>query len=127
MQKHSRQRDAVYSALCSVKTHPTASEVYEMVRSTIPNISLATVYRNLSVLSLNGKALALNAGDGQIHYDGDVSDHSHMFCEKCRRVVDIDTPLRVDYSSVEDCEIHGYSVMFYGVCGNCLANPDREV
>ena len=54
MKNYSRQREAILEVLRSTDTHPTASWIYERVREKIPNISLGTVYRNLTVLSENG-------------------------------------------------------------------------
>ena len=53
--KHSKQRDAIYTFLMSRKDHPTAETVYANVIKEFPNISLGTVYRNLSFLVENRK------------------------------------------------------------------------
>ncbi|MBW2706713.1 MAG: transcriptional repressor, partial [Deltaproteobacteria bacterium] len=46
-----RQRQVILEELRKVDTHPSADEVYEMVRKRLPRISLGTVYRNLEILS----------------------------------------------------------------------------
>ena len=63
MKKYSRQREAVYEAVCSVRSHPTADEVYDSVKKKLPNVSLATVYRNLSLLCSEGKLIMINTGE----------------------------------------------------------------
>ena len=55
--KRSRQRDAIRSFLMSRKDHPTAEVVYDNVSKEFPNISLGTVYRNLTFLVDNGMAM----------------------------------------------------------------------
>jgi len=55
--KHSKQRDAIRNFLISRKDHPTAEVVYANVSKEFPNISLGTVYRNLSFLVDNGQAV----------------------------------------------------------------------
>ena len=87
MKRHSRQRDAVRNALCSVKSHPTASAVYDMVRAEFPNISLATVYRNLSEMYDEGNAVMLTTVSGSVHFDADTSPHSHLYCNKCANTI----------------------------------------
>ena len=47
--KYSRQRESIKEFLRSRTDHPTADTVYENLRQIYPNISLGTVYRNLSV------------------------------------------------------------------------------
>ena len=46
--KHSKQRDSILEFLAARKDHPTADVVYMNVREQLPNISLGTVYRNLT-------------------------------------------------------------------------------
>jgi len=66
--KHSKQRDAIHNFLMSRKDHPTAETVYANVIKEFPNISLGTVYRNLSFLVDNGMAVKVPCSDGSIHF-----------------------------------------------------------
>lgn len=65
--KHSKQRDAIRNFLISRKDHPTAEVVYANVSKEFPNISLGTVYRNLSFLVDNGQAVKVPCDDGSVH------------------------------------------------------------
>ncbi len=118
-QKYSRQREAVYAALRSVRTHPVAAEVYDLVRAEIPDISLATVYRNLSQLAKSGKALTITDEKGVVHFDGYVHPHNHLFCGQCHRVVDVDIPVAVSIPDGCQHRVDGYSVLFTGTCQGC--------
>ena len=51
MIKKSRQREAILQCLVNRYDHPTAETVYLSIKDDFPNISLGTVYRNLSLLS----------------------------------------------------------------------------
>ena len=51
MIKRSRQREAIRQCLTGRYDHPTAETVYMSIKDEFPNISLGTVYRNLSLLS----------------------------------------------------------------------------
>ena len=116
------QRRLILEELRSVTTHPTADEVYGMVRQKMPRISLGTVYRNLEVLSSLGLVRKLENAAGQKRFDGDVSPHHHIRCEVCGKVGDIfDAP---DISGIEhglstDFQITGVSLEFSGVCPRC--------
>lgn len=59
--KRSRQREAIVLFLKNRKDHPTADIVYQEIRHDIPNISLGTVYRNLSLLADRGDILRLSS------------------------------------------------------------------
>ncbi len=73
------------------KDHPTADVVYENVRKIYPNISLGTVYRNLSLLSELGEIQKLSNFGGADHFDGCVTPHCHFMCKKCGQVLDLET------------------------------------
>ena len=73
--KHSRQRDSILEFLATRKDHPTADTVYMNVRRSFPNISLGTVYRNLTLLADIGEISRIRLGDGVDHFDYDTSPH----------------------------------------------------
>ena len=73
--KYSRQREAIKEFMMTRKDHPTADIVYMNVRKEFPNISLGTVYRNLTLLSDMGELLRLRVGDGVDHFDATTTTH----------------------------------------------------
>ena len=82
------QRVAVYKALVSTDTHPTAEEVHKMVRKDISNISLDTVNRTLLTLAEIGAAFQVEGTGQPRRYDGGLEDHQHFRCIKCGKVID---------------------------------------
>ena len=122
MKNYSRQREAVLEALCNTKSHPTAAWIYEQVRITLPNISLGTVYRNLSGLVEDGRIRKLSFGDASDHFDGDISVHSHFYCEHCGEISDI----RLDQSQFlgeieKEYKVRAHNADFNitGKCSKC--------
>ena len=71
--KYSRQREAIKSFLMTRKDHPTADVVYHSLRADFPNISLGTVYRNLTLLADLGEIARLRLGDGVDHFQPSLS------------------------------------------------------
>ncbi len=128
--KYSRQRQLIYNFLMSRRDHPTADMVYQNVRQEHPNISLGTVYRNLTLLADRGDIQRLQVGDGVDRFDADTSWHSHFFCSECGCVTD----LRIDYLDDTlartrqefDGRIERQTICFYGVCGRCLNGPAEK-
>ena len=88
--KYSRQREAIKDFLMTRIDHPTADVVYSNVRTEFPNISLGTVYRNLTLLADLGEIARLRVGDGVDHFDADTSPHYHFVCSECGSVIDLD-------------------------------------
>lgn len=121
MKNYSRQREAILNALRATDTHPTANWIYTRVREQIPNISLGTVYRNLSELTASGDIISIDVGDGFDHYDGDITPHAHLHCKKCGSITD--AKLTTDYLS-DIGEKYGFFTessvyVAYGICKNC--------
>lgn len=121
MKNYSRQREAIIEVLRSTDTHPTAGWIYQRVREQLPNISLGTVYRNLSALSEAGEILSINVGDGYEHFDGDISPHIHLHCRCCNSITD--AYLKND-PFLEAAKENGFTpdtgaYVVYGICKNC--------
>ena len=87
-QRYSPKREEIINNLKSRCDHPTAQEVFAEVKSKFPNISLATVYRNLGELAQNGNITIVNAG-GEVHFDGDSTPHYHLVCISCGKIEDV--------------------------------------
>lgn len=119
---YSKQRETMLSLLQTMKSHPTANEIYLEMRKTEPKISLGTVYRNLNLLSKNGSIARIDSHHDSVRFDGDTSRHYHFVCNLCGKVVD----LMMDQIDLADevkeaCggEVNDHSLIFYGLCKDC--------
>lgn len=123
--RHSRQRQAVYESVQASDCHPTADDVFAMVRQQLPRVSLGTVYRNLEVLAEDGEILRLDESSGQRRYDRTTKNHCHVRCQRCGRVDDVGTEgslLNDEPQALEtDYEITGMRLSFTGICPSCQA------
>ena len=119
-----RQRKVILEELRKVNTHPSADEVYEMVRKRLPRISLGTVYRNLEVLSASGEIQKLELGCTLKRFDGMAKNHYHIRCHHCDRVTDapveFDVAINHELKDVTDYKIIGHKLEFIGICPECL-------
>lgn len=121
--KYSRHREAIKEFLCTRKDHPTADVVYMNVSREYPNISLGTVYRNLTLLVDMGEIQRLRVGDGQDHFDADISKHYHFVCTECGSVIDLEMDSIEKINDIAgmnfEGQIYGHVTYFYGTCGDC--------
>lgn len=123
-----KQRAIILEELRKVKTHPTADEMYTIVRKRLPNISLGTVYRNLDFLSENGEIRCLVTSGSSKRFDGDISQHQHIRCVHCGSIADVFHPVAAP--SVNSLKIPGFSkvltsrVEFDGVCEICASKDN---
>lgn len=103
--------------------HPSADEVYEEIRIKNPSISRATVYRNLDLLSKQGKILHVEMPRGAACFDFNTSKHYHVRCDICKKVFDIDIPdihdIKYKNIDLKGFVVKGYTTSFNGICPNC--------
>ena len=88
--KYSRQRESIKDFLQTRLDHPTADTIYENIRKIYPNISLGTVYRNLSLLAALGEITKISSTNGADRFDPNTSPHHHFICTSCQKVQDLD-------------------------------------
>ena len=122
--RQSKKRDAMLSLLQSSRDHPSADRIYHQLKPEYPDLSLATVYRNLGQLCGQGLVKRVGTVDGQERYDGQTCPHSHFICNRCGCVADLPRlapeedcveQLSVQYGfTVEDCEF-----IVRGLCKDC--------
>ena len=125
MQRYSRQREAILSNLRSRSDHPSADMVYDDLRRDYPNISLGTVYRNLTLLTEMGEIMKITTGEGADRFDANVQRHHHFICTSCQSVYDLPGMGNIDSvmdTAAASCKgtIDTYRINFYGTCEHCL-------
>lgn len=116
------QRRLIYQALEGKTTHPRAEDIYGEVRSIIPDISLATVYKTLRELVDMGELLEIKHDGEQSRFDPRTDQHNHLVCTKCGRMEDV----LQQFSGIElnETERRGFrikqsEVVFWGLCPAC--------
>lgn len=117
------QREILLDELKRSKTHPTADELYGYIRKRLPRISLATVYRNLEILSRAGLIQKLEVSGRQKRFDWNPEQHNHIFCTQCQGVDNIPTPdAQAPYIGPMQEKgycITGCRIEFFGLCPKC--------
>ncbi len=123
IQRMTDQRRVILDEIRDTKSHPTADDLYRVVRKRLPKISLGTVYRNLDILTNAGLINKLDFGSGQSRYDANLSEHYHLRCVECNRVVDVMDmpPIHYDRTVLSRTafEIIGHNLEFVGICPDC--------
>jgi Fur family ferric uptake transcriptional regulator len=128
--RNTKQREVVLEELRKLKTHPTATELHDIVRRRLPRISLGTVYRNLEILAGDGLIRKLDHGGGRARFDGDLDRHQHVVCVACGRVDDVagaPADIGADGLTAPDgYEILGYRVELAGICPDCRQRVSED-
>ncbi len=122
--KHFRKRDAILTCLRQTTEHPSAEWVFSRLKPEIPDLSLGTVYRNLSLFKEQGLITSLGTVNGVERFDGNTEPHVHYICTGCGRVLDlhkIRVPEELNQAAAMDSggQVNGCQLTFTGVCGRC--------
>jgi len=113
-------RIAILRYLLEHKTHHTAESIHKALTQEYPNLSLATVYNTLKLLSREGFIRQLNINENRTIYDSNTKPHSHFLCRICGKIEDVwedkktDFPKEINGNLIED--VHTY---YFGVCREC--------
>jgi len=117
------QREVILEQIKKSTTHPTADELYEKIKKKLPRISLATVYRNLEIMSEAGMINKLEISGRQKRFDWDLDQHDHIYCVQCHRVdnIELGDKKKITLPPEEDrgYQVSGCRVEFYGICPDC--------
>lgn len=128
--RNTRQRQVIVEELEKLSSHPTATELYQIVRQRVPHISLGTVYRNLEILSESGKISTLQLAGSEKRFDGRTDIHYHVRCVRCGRVEDlpIEPILAIDdaLKNIREFEVLSYRIEFVGICAHCKQRDQRK-
>ena len=129
------QRLAIFAALAGSRDHPSAEQIFLAVRHKLPNISLATVYKNLEALRAAGAASDVTTLHEQGRYEaalpgtGAGRPHHHLVCVSCKKVIDVHDArfdaLRVSPRVTQGFEVRAVRVQVEGICPDCKAAPKR--
>ncbi|WP_239674463.1 peroxide-responsive transcriptional repressor PerR [Mangrovibacillus cuniculi] len=117
------QRHAILEYMIGAMSHPTADDIYKALEGKFPNMSVATVYNNLRVFKEVGLVKELTYGDASSRFDFVTTDHYHVICEDCGKMVDFSYP---GLDEVEQLAAHvtGFTIShhrmeIYGSCPEC--------
>ena len=123
--KHFRKRDAILTYLQGTNAHPSAEMVYADLKQQIPDLSLGTVYRNISLFKQQGLIVSLGTVNGVERYDGNIDPHVHFVCTGCGHVTDLpglSVPEELNTAAAKeaDASVDQCHLTFHGRCRTCV-------
>ena len=125
--KHFRKREAILSCLRGTDCHPGAEWIHGQLKPAFPDLSLGTVYRNLSLFKEQGLIASVGTVAGVERFDGNTHPHVHYICTGCGSVVDLPgicVPAELTAAAARDSggQVTGCNLSFTGTCGQCAEN-----
>ena len=123
--KQFRKRNAILSYLQTTKEHPSAEAVYFGVKEECPDLSLGTVYRNLTLFKEQGLVSSVATVKGVERFDGNTAPHVHFICQDCDAVIDLmemEIPQALAQAAEAACggNVNECQLCFTGKCRGCI-------
>ena len=128
--KNFRKRNAILGYLQQVTNHPSAETIYSDLKAEIPDLSMGTVYRNLTVFKQQGLAVSVATVKGVERFDGNIDPHVHFICSECGAVIDLHqlhTPdsLNASAAACVGGKVDSCQLCFTGICRDCCNNTEK--
>lgn len=125
--RNTSQRQIVYDAL-AIMGHATTESLIEYIQKNFENISLATIYRNISIL-IDEEMVKRVKLQGEDVLETVKQRHGHFICRRCHQITDIDCS-QVDkvvkkLEVFQENQVENYDMAFYGVCQNCKKEEEK--
>lgn len=121
--KFSKQRELILNYILNSHEHLTADTIYADLKKDNPELSLGTVYRNLTKLTEIGAIKKVSLPNQVDKFDKNLEPHAHFICDECGSITDINIPGMekfLDKVSDEDgISIRKYDLTLNGICKKC--------
>ena len=121
--RNTKQKELIYSIVNNSTNHLDAYHIYELCREKMPNISLGTVYRNLTNLVNEGKIIRFNI-NGFDRYDKSIN-HFHFVCSECGTIYDVFDNLIIEKQFIDDNMVIDYELKINGICKKCIERKEK--
>jgi Fur family ferric uptake transcriptional regulator len=121
MERKTRQHQAILDVILAANRPLLAQEILQMATELVPQLSLATVYRNLKVLLDENSIRAVRLPGQNPRYERSSRSHHHHFqCRHCQRVFDLNAcPGNLEQIAPSGFVVEDHEIILYGRCEAC--------
>jgi Fur family peroxide stress response transcriptional regulator len=117
------QRVAIYKELINLDTHPTADDIYQLVKKEYPNMSFDTVNRTLQTFAAVDLVDVVEIFGGAKRFDPDLANHHHLHCIRCGAILDFSSRIYDNLEVPDDIgdqfQVLRKRVVLIGLCKAC--------
>lgn len=121
--KFSKQRELILNYILNSHEHLTADTIYADLKKDNPELSLGTVYRNLTKLTEIGAIKKVSLPNQVDKFDKNLDPHAHFICDECGSITDINIPGMDEFldkvSDEDEISIRKYDLTLNGTCKKC--------
>lgn len=120
------QRNEILTMLQKKHKHLTATEVYDLLRDKVPQISLGTVYRNLELLAEKGIISQVKSYSKQKRFEANTKFHLHTRCPICDTIEDIEHVEQQIIDALAKLNCESYILEFINCCPICKEKLEKQ-
>jgi len=117
------QRIEILRFLEGNTSHPTAEDIYRVVKKKCETVSFATVYNTLEALKSRGELVEVTIDPRRRHFDPNPAPHHHIVCASCGKIEDVfedySEALKLPEKVLERFTTTGNHIDFFGICADC--------
>lgn len=121
-----RSQERILSLLKTIKQGISAQDIYVELRNRNQSMGLATVYRSLESLKLEGMVQVRTLANGEALYNLAQQDKHHLTCLQCGVSIPIHQcpvhNLEHELESSHKFKIFYHTLEFFGLCSQCQMN-----
>ncbi|MEM1279588.1 MAG: Fur family transcriptional regulator [Cyanobacteria bacterium P01_D01_bin.6] len=128
MNRRTRSQERILKVMKGLTKPTSAQDLYVELRQHEYSIGLATVYRSLDALKLNGLVQVRTLPSGESLYSLPQEDRHHLNCLQCGNTVSIhECPvhdLEHELQAHHKFRIYYHTLEFFGLCPDCQAQEE---
>jgi Fur family transcriptional regulator, ferric uptake regulator len=121
--QRTRSQERIFRTLKAINRAISAQELYIEMRNSSQNMGLATVYRSLEALKLQGAVQVRTLATGESLYSLVDRDRHHLTCVNCGQSLPIhECPVHDLEDKLEQShqfKIYYHTLEFFGLCDRC--------
>ncbi|MDJ0567447.1 MAG: Fur family transcriptional regulator [Pleurocapsa sp. MO_192.B19] len=121
--QRTRSQERIMKVLQSLKRSISAQDLYIELRNRKQDMGLATVYRSLEALKIQGELQVRTLANGESVYSSVQSDRHHLTCVNCGISIPIDEcpvhDLEQQLEKLHQFKVYYHTLEFFGLCQKC--------
>lgn len=125
-----RSQERVLKLLKTIKQGISAQDIYVKLRRTNQAMGLATVYRSLEALKLEGLVQVRTLSNGEALYSLVQQDKHYLTCLQCGNSIPIKKcpvhQIETDLQNKHEFKIFYHTLEFFGLCNRCQIQQAAE-
>ena len=128
MSRATKQRSAISQAISRAARPLFPQEILASAKEVVPNLNLATVYRNLNALVEEQVVSVVQLPGQPTRFELAGNHHHHFHCKQCDRVYDIHAcSAEISKLAPQGFQVEDHDVILYGRCPACSLNSPPSI